>query len=200
MNKRGLRRLFIVPLALLLLGAGYGEKAVQRQQPAQMRSQVNYDSNLSDPFYKSEEFTCRECPECTPKCPGGKPPSKHTAKCLTSYQDEHLMNFCYAKMLDDGTIKLCIDGHSEELRIVVQNGVFWSQYIYYYKQYTPEDEGLRWTTTKQQLTLDKKVYRKGDIIKGKILFECEEMINKSPPGNEFPRIIKVKGVFKTMLK
>ena len=200
MNKRLLLCISVVPFALLLMGAArYGEKQVREQQPTQIRSEVKFDPNLSDPFYESEEFSCRQNPEMTPNCPNGKPPAKHTARCLTSYQDEHLMNFCYARMFDDGTIRLCIDGHSEDLTICVKNGVFWSQYIYYYKRYTPADKGLRWTTTKQRLILDKKSYHKGDVIKGKIVFECEETVDK-PLSDEFPKVITIKGAFKTILK
>jgi hypothetical protein len=31
-----------------------------------------------------------------------------------------------------------------------------------------------WTTKRQELTLDKKLYRKSDVIKGRIDFECVE--------------------------
>ena len=45
----------------------------------------------------------------------------------------------------------------EYLKVVVQKGLFWSQYWTFCKA-GPED--LRWTTKRQQLTLDKEVYRK----------------------------------------
>lgn len=80
MNKRLLWYAVILPLALLSLGARYSEREVLEQQPTQIRSQVQYDPNLSDPFYDSEEFSCPGCPKYT-KCCGGKPPMKHTARC-----------------------------------------------------------------------------------------------------------------------
>jgi len=52
------------------------------------------------------------------------------------------------------------------------------------------------------LTLDKKAYRKGDVIKGKIDFECVQ----EPTNREYiekwgsdPTTIKVYGVFKTIV-
>jgi hypothetical protein len=60
-----------------------------------------------------------------------------------------------------------------------------------------------WTTKQQKLTLDKKTYSKGDVVKGKIDFECAESttdpkwIEKYGPN---PITIKVFGVFKTIVK
>lgn len=59
---------------------------------------------------------------------------------------------------------------------------------------------MRWTTKRQKMTLDKKGYRKGDTIKGKIDFEClDELIDPKYP-NRPPRTIQVYGVFKAMVE
>ncbi len=59
---------------------------------------------------------------------------------------------------------------------------------------------LIWTTKRQKLTLDQKVYRKSDVIKGRIVFECVEDPKNPFSGKKAPRIIKVFGVFKTILE
>ena len=61
-------------------------------------------------------------------------------------------------------------------------------------------EGLTWTTTRQTLILDKKAYRKGDVIRGRIYFECLDELNNPKYPNRPPRPIKVKGVFKTVVE
>ena len=69
---------------------------------------------------------------------------------------------------------------------------------------TRPDPALIWTTKRQKLTLDKNVYRKGDVIKGRIDFECvEEPTNPKyieKWGKIIPSSITVKGVFKTILE
>jgi hypothetical protein len=177
-------------LVLLLLGRGFGDKwtdPLPQGQPAQIKSQVNYNPKLSDPFFEAGE--------------------SYTAQVFTSFQYDRFIKFCDAKLLDGNTVELFIHEHNpsndDNLRIVVENGVFWSQYWYYYKDFFGNYEGLKWTTTKQELTLDKQVYRRGDVIKGKIDFECIQE-NKHPRLIEKygrnPRTITLKGVFKTILK
>lgn len=53
------------------------------------------------------------------------------------------------------------------------------------------------TVQRQELTLDKKTYRKGDVITGKIDFEC---LDDRPACAKNPSPVIVKGVFKTILK
>jgi hypothetical protein len=183
-------------LALLLLGNGLSAEwpGPPSGQPMQMQSQVDYDPKLSDPFFKSYERVCTDW-----SC---KRRRFKTAKCFPSFNVSSI-DFCDAKLLADDTIELFIYGDAHNLRMVVQNWEFRSQYWYNYIQYTPGDELLTWTTTKQTLTLDKKVYRKGDVIKSTIYFECAEG-NNDPNRAEaylkYPRIIKINGVFKTIVK
>ena len=59
-------------------------------------------------------------------------------------------------------------------------------------------------TTRQKLTLDKKAYRKGNVIKGRIDFECVQKVidpkNIERWGKDPTTTIKVYGVFKTIVK
>jgi hypothetical protein len=225
MSIRSLKYILFGPvLALLLLGNGFAydldeydtskydiSKWVPKGQPAQIKSKVNYDPNLSDPFFESnkwsypwgvhrnkdgsfEDMTSDKKPKKEP------PRIKHTAKCFDSFNKLRI-DFCYAKLLADGKLELFIrsDAVSSNLRIVVQNGEFQSQYWHHYPGYSAP--GLRWITRKQKLTLSRQTYTKGDEIKGRIVVECAEEI-KDPPVNdpEYPDIIKLEGVFKTIIK
>ena len=50
------------------------------------------------------------------------------------------------------------------------------------------------------LTLDKKVYRQGAVLKGRIAFECtQEPTYSRSVYDRHPRTITIKGVFKTIL-
>jgi hypothetical protein len=204
MSKRQLWRISIsLTLALFLLGLCYGARLrVPDGQPEQIRSQVQYDPNLSDPFFETEELSYR----CTEHAKELR--YKLTARCLGSHQYEHSINFCFAKLLEGNTIELFIHdnydcpGPDDNLKIVVQNGVFWSQYWTVYK-HLASNYGLIWTTRMQKLTLDKKEYGKGDVIKGKIDFECVQENGDPKLIEEYgrnPRTITVKGVFKTILE
>jgi hypothetical protein len=135
------------------------------------------------------------------------PRLKHTAKCLsTSFGEEHLVTFCEARLLEANMIDLLIHDNNpsftDALRVQIRNGMFTCQYWTRYRA-VRRHEALIWTTTRQKLTLDKKVYRKGDVIQGRIEFECEEE-------ETFPEYVKkwgrhpvpitVNGVFKTVVE
>ena len=94
-------------------------------------------------------------------------------------------------------------GEDDALRVQIRNGRFTCQYWAEYPVRTRPDPALIWTTKRQKLTLDKNVYRKGDVIKGRIDFECvEEPTNPKyvEKWGKIPLTITVKGVFKTILK
>jgi hypothetical protein len=193
-------------LVFLLLGYGFGAKWGDPPwgQPYQMRSQVNYDPKLSDPFFNTEKWICpRYKPECEEK-----DRLKLTAKCFTTFQGKHRISFCDAKLLDGDRIELLIHertaADNDNLRIIIRDGVFRSQYWHEYLLGTGTriPAGVRWTTTRQNLTLDKKVYRKGDVIKGKIEFECAEELAYLwlPFLSETTRTITINGVFKTIVE
>jgi hypothetical protein len=197
-------------LLLLLLSHAFG---AQRKwpwpfdssgQPTQISSKVDYNLNLSDPFFQTEEWS----DSCSENDKESR--YKRTARCVGSHQGEHTIDFCRAKLLDDNAIELiihdaydlCPSAADDNLKIVIQNGQFWSQYWTFYK-HLASNFGLIWTTKRQELTLDKKVYHKGDVIKGRIDFECvqengdPELVEKY---GRNPYSITLKGVFKTILK
>ncbi len=214
-------------LSLLLLGACYGGWEVPKGQPAQIKSPVNYDPNLSDPFFESEE---RSHPwwiikhrdghfedTTSDKRPEKEPPRvKHTAECFITAlepgrdkdlvsRDTDLATFCEAKLLDVNMIDLLIHAKNmayvDALRVRIRNGMFACRYWTFYIR--PGKADWIWTTKRQKLTLDKKVHRKGDVIKGKIAFECaQEPTNPKyvEKWGRNPTTIKVKGVFKTILE
>jgi hypothetical protein len=179
---------FAAFLALLPLGHGFGAEWPNPPsgQPEQMWSKVDYDPKLTDPFFSSQKW--------------GHP---DTARCFsTSFGSKHLVPFCEAKSLEKNRMDLFIHhsspGHDDRLKIRIRNGMFTCQFWTLYRAGT--GEGLRWTTKQQKLTLNKKAYRKGDVIKGRIDFEClDELINPKYPGRP-PRTIMVYGVFKTIVE
>ena len=57
-----------------------------------------------------------------------------------------------------------------------------------------------WTTTKQKLILNKEEYKRGDIIKGKIEFECVQEVTNPKYSGCNPGTIKIAGVFKPKLR
>ncbi|MGO9568142.1 MAG: hypothetical protein ACLP5H_11425 [Desulfomonilaceae bacterium] len=194
-----------------------------RGQPAQIISQVNYDPNLSDPFFETERWTNGNwvttldadavnrrivVTDTLEQCPSGEEKLhclKITARCVNSLDFKHPIHFCDASLLDGGGIELHIhdptllkvDPFDQHLLIGIKEGVFWSQYRVAYE----EARGpMTWTTKKQELILDKQVYHRGDVIKGRIVFECKENYKAFVNGVVYTTIIKVNGVFKTVLK
>jgi len=117
-----------------------------------------------------------------------------------------LVRFCEAKLLDLNAIDLLIHEFSpafrDALRIQIRNGKFTSQYWTLYIVGPPPGDYI-WTTKRQKLILDRKAFRKGDVIKGRIDFECVEE-NADPRLVESygrnPTTIKVKGVFQTIVE
>jgi hypothetical protein len=173
-------------LVLLLLGHGFGAKWPNPPsgQPPQMWSKADYDPKLTDPFFKSREWN-----------------NPDTANCFsTSFGSKHLVQFCEAKSLGKNRMDLFIHhsspGYDDRLKIRVKNGMFTCQFWTLYR--AGPHKGLTWTTKRQKLTLDKKVYRKGDVIKGRIDFECLDEFTGYP--DRPPRMIVVYGVFKTIVE
>jgi hypothetical protein len=132
-----------------------------------------------------------------------------TAMCFsTSRGVKHVIGLCEARLVDVNTIDLFIHndgpGFLDRLRIQVKSGMFTCQYWTYHK--APEGKaGLAWTTKRQELTLDNKVYRKGDVVKGRIHFECVEEVTNPEYVAKWrvitrPITIKVWGVFKPIVE
>ena len=124
---------------------------------------------------------------------------KHTANCITNQQYEHKIRFCEAE-LDNNTMILYIHDFTastnDNLKIKITNRLFQCQY---WTTYVADrgDEGLIWTTKKQILILDKKEYKKGDTIKGKLKFECLQEVTNPKYKGRYPHYIRIEGVFKT---
>jgi hypothetical protein len=199
----GWRVTLVTVLVLLPVGPAFGDQwiaLVPPGQPAQIRSQVKYDPKLSDPFFESDKWSC---PRRVEKC-AKKDRLKNTAKCHSSLDSRHPIHFCEAKCIDGGGIELLLNDSTlpqpfdQYLLIVVKEGVFWSQY---WVNYEAARYGvLTWTTKKQVLTLDKRIYHKGDVIKGRIAFECAEDETDPLRGLVSTTIIKLEGAFKTILQ
>jgi hypothetical protein len=217
----------VAVLTLLLLGHGFadnleygiGSWQVPAGQPDQMWSRIHYDPKLSDPFFESNEWSYPwwiikhsdghfESTRSDDERPVKDPPRlKHTAKCFsTSFGSKHLARFCEAKLLDVNMIDLLIHEFSpafrDALRVQIRKEKFTSQYWTLYIAGPPPD-GYKWKTKRQKLTLDKKVYRKGDEIKGRVDFECVEEIGNPKYVEKWgrnPTSIKVYGVFKTIFE
>ena len=158
-------------------------------------SQVKYDPNLSDPFFETEEWSYWEGSRENPDpgmFPRGEKPSKlkHTARCVLSHSGhEQEVRFCEAKLISENKIDLLIREHNPSwsivLKIYIRNKTF---SCYYWNYYPSAWDGMPWTPKQQELILDKKAYRKGDLIKGRIDLEIP------------PMPITIRGVFKTTLK
>ncbi len=116
-----------------------------------------------------------------------------------------MVRFCEAKLLDAHMIDLFIHEKNPEFidkrTVRITNGMFTCQYWTGYKR--PGKADWLWTTQRQSLILDKKTYRKGDVIKGRIDFECVQ----EPTNPEYIQKygknltpIKVYGVFKAIVE
>jgi len=150
MSVRPVKCMLLAPvLGLLLLGHSFGAKddydvwRVPPGQPEQMWSKVDYDPKLSDPFFKSNEWSYQggglERPD-PGMLPEGEKPRKlrHTARCFsTSLGIEHLVRFCEARLLDVNMIDLLIHDDDpafiDALRVQIRNGMFTCQYSTAYK-------------------------------------------------------------------
>lgn len=175
---------------------------------------MTYDSKVSDPFFASAKWSYPwwiiehedgqiEKTMGEPDDDKELPKLKLTAKCFTAHQGEHWIKFCDAKLTTDGSLELFIHDVSasylDNLRMVVKDGQFTSQYWTIYPG-DKGDEGLIWTTTRQSLVLNKRKYRKGDEVRGKIKFECLQEITNPKYKGRFPRSIAVQGVFRTVVE
>lgn len=211
-STRPLKWILLGPvLALLLLANGFGAawwEVPPSGQTDQMWSKVNHDPKLTDPFFKSNEWSYWEGGRVLPDrgmFAEGEVlrRSKHTARCFsTSFGTKHEVRFCEARLLDVNTIDLFIHEHNpafdDRLRVGIRNGMFTCQFWTLYR--AGPTRGLMWTTKRQKLTLDKKAYQKGDMIKGRIDIEVlDELIHPKYP-NRPPRRITVYGVLKTIVE
>jgi hypothetical protein len=184
-----------------------------RERPRQMVSAVEYDRDIFDPFFDQEESSppwwIIERDDGSFEDTTGEiterediPRMRHTADCRTRHQFPRVIRFAEARRVADG---LEIRVHDEtastfdDLTVLAHKGRFSAQYKTRYPA-DPPDIGLIWTTTKQRLVLDKKSYRPGDVIRGRIEFECLQEIVDPRYGDRAPRKIRIEGPFKPILK
>ncbi|MEW6348731.1 MAG: hypothetical protein AB1646_06685 [Thermodesulfobacteriota bacterium] len=212
-------------LVLLHLGHGFAGNLehgighywrVPPGQPAQIWSRVDHDRKLSDPFFNSDRWSNAEwvfdAPHAEIEVSADRTKKKvalfkHTAECTSNSRgSDHVIRICEARLLGEKAIDLLIHestpGFYDRLRVEVRNGMFACQY---WTEYLMRLTGvtLTWTTKRQELTLDKKAYRKGDVIKGRIDFECIQENTTPEFSSKFGRCldtIKVHGVFKTVVE
>ncbi len=194
-------------------GFGADPRSPQDLGP-QIWSRVEYDPKLTGPFFRSVKWTyprwIREHPRGhfislrrEDKNPVKDPPRiVRTADLLsTSWNHKHLLNFCEARLLGQHTIQLFVPDQNnitEHLRVLIRYGKFSCQYWQ-----TRGSGAYTWTTTRQKLILDKEMYRKGEVIKGRLDFECVmEPINREWiwKYGKRPQTIHVYGVFKTIVE
>lgn len=218
----GFKGMLLAPLlTILLISQGFGVawwEVAPRDHPAQMWSKIRYDSALTDPFFDSNEWSS---PRWMKEHPGGhfsartskgrrlvKDPRRlmHRAGCFSSsYGVWHRVRFCKAKIIDGQTIDVLIyeniGAFRDALRVRIRNGKFDCQY------WGIQGKGIfTWTTTRQELTLDKKAYGKGDMIRGRIDFEClrkvidPKIIERERWAKDPTATVKVFGFFKTVLE
>lgn len=206
--------LILLGTILVLFNSVYGFadewNAPPRGQPNQIRSQVNYNPDLRDPFFESDSRSCPDgCTECI-KCSKGEPRLKHTAdvRVSPSRLSEHPpVHFCEARLVDANSLDLFIHqstaSSKDALIVQIRNGLFRCQYWSQFFTERPMEEGeIIWTTTEQELTLDKKVYRRGDEIKGRIYLQCwrQPADPKAKGAFGWRGIIEVRGVVKTTVE
>ena len=209
-------KLTTVTLLTLIFSYNLFSIDIPEGQPRQIESNVQYNPELHDPFFESNKWSY---PDFVAKINDDRfedgltgkilkekdvPRLKHTANCISSSRGDHLIKYCNARLLADGSIELYFHEDSpayyDNLSITIKDNKFTSQYwIAHIAIKVGEPSELIWTTKKQNLILDKANYSKNDIIKGKIEFECLEKYND--PKYEGKSIkISISGVFKTTIK
>ena len=170
-------RIVAIAVVLILSFLDHVFGAEHQSVPAPMWSKVNHDSK----------------------------PTKDIGKCyFTSFGIKHQIRSCELRLLGPDIIDLVIENRSlvripvcgERLRGRIANGMFRCTYSLNCKIPRPT-RILTCTTIRQELTLDKKTYRKGDVVTGMIDFEC---LGECPECQDKPKLVIVKGVFKTILK
>ncbi len=229
MSIQPLKWLLLGPvLALLLLGHGFADNLdygsgrhwrVPEGQPTQMSCRVDCDPKLTDPFFESDEWIYPDYIHRhhddgfvdirTQKRLKEPPRLKYTAMCVSARfpGSKNLVRFSESRILDANTIVLFIGqwtaSSHDALLIRIRNGMFSCQYWSRFFLTRPMVDGeIIWTTTGQNLTLDKKVYRKGDVLKGRIDFKCRQEPTDSKAVGEFGYrgTVKVSGVFKAIVE
>jgi hypothetical protein len=223
MNIRTLTWILFGPLLSLLLhghcfgsNVGYDVWQAPSGQPEQMWSQVRYDRKLKDTFFESDTWsypywiwrntdgTFTDIRLIDKNRAEDPPRLRHTSRCFsTSFGVKHVINFCEARASDGYEVELLIHETSpafrDSLRVRIRDGKFTCQY------WIVDHVGaFTWTTTRQELILDRNAYGKGDVIKGRIDFECAMKVIDPKDierwGKDPSTTVKVFGVFRTVVE
>jgi hypothetical protein len=184
------------------------------EQPKQMESPVEYDTEMTDQFFEVDTWSSPwwiiERDDGSFEDTTGQitrrediPRLRHTAECRTEHQIPHMIKFSEARQIDKDTIEIRMHDESastyDDLTVIVRNG----HYSSHYKTVYPEaaaNTGRIWTTTKQRLVLNKKQYAKKEVIRGRIDFECVEEMKAARNGKKNIRSIRIEGRFKPILQ
>jgi hypothetical protein len=188
-------------LVLLLLGHGFG--AERSSMPTPEWSQVHYDPNLTeDLLTRLLKIVHLSTDKCYFTSFGIRSTCAFKLESLDKrvYQDH--IQFTLVK-LPDPTEPRCLEDCDERLSVKIMDGRFWCSYLNfcYWRQIAcfHSNSCYRYlkSVKRQELTLDKRTYRLGDVIIGRIDFEC---LVECPESPEKPEPVMVKGIFKTILK
>jgi hypothetical protein len=184
-------------LLLLLLGHGFG--LVLTPDLAPMWSRVHYDPNLTeDVLTRLMKMVSLSTDKCYFTSFGIK---KGVVCKLTLIRPDYVhvsiskerLEYLHGETPDDYDPEYC----GETLNVEIIKGMF---RCYHERRDCIKPGCGYWckaTTKRQELTLDKQTYRKGDVITGRIDFEC---LVECPQCPEKPEPVIVKGVFRTILK
>jgi hypothetical protein len=171
-----------------------------------MWSTIDYDPNLKDPFFKPNESSdALVCDDGV-----GTYGVNHKVECCCNSKEgldeTRLHRFCEARVIDGHNIALRFydpdRGHERGtcLMVWMRKGRFTMDYQgsnVYGKSIRLQ---VRWIPQKQKLTLDKRAYRKGEVIKGRIEFECLKRMRWRGLKQEKTRTFKIFRVFKAILR
>ncbi len=173
-------------LVLPLLGHGLG--AAGSSVSSVVRSKVHYDPNLTeDLLTRLLKIVSLSTDNCYLTSFG----IKNGVTCRLIVTSPDSIGVDIAKQVPESA---SLDVCSEVLKGHIIKGMFT---CYYDRTCYSGCGNCKATTKRQELTLDKQTYRKGDAITGRIDFQCSV---ECPGCLEKPEPIIVKGVFKTILK
>jgi hypothetical protein len=183
-------------------------------QPQQITSPVEYNAKLADPFFEVEKWNYPwwiiENEDGTiENTMGGSSNKKdiqrlkQTANIQCDQQYGHDIHFCEASVQKDEGLNIFIYDESastyDNLKITLKQNRFSCQYWTTYPD-ASGNQNLVWVTKSQRLTLDRNKFARGDVLKGKIEFVCEEHAAGHDTLPAAPKNISIKGVFKTVIE
>ncbi|MGO9568144.1 MAG: hypothetical protein ACLP5H_11435 [Desulfomonilaceae bacterium] len=180
----------IVALATVsvLLFIGHGFCTERQSIPTAVWSRVQYDPNLTEDLLSR---LLKMVSLSTDNCYLTSFGTKNGVVCkLILTSPDHIAVDIAKQVPESASLDVC----SEVLKGSIINGMFT---CYYIRVCYAGCGNCKATTKRKELTLDKKTYQKGDVVTGRINFEC---LYECPGCLEKPEPIIVKGIFQTILK